>query len=152
MKTPTFIEQYDKIVTAYLKNELDPFLCKACFVGNLLNNMEEWLECRVLDQMTKPRRTFDFYFDMGKRCIDNQSNGLYTPNEIIELERNFLTVLLTNLPVNNGYCKNYWNKVYNQEDRLYAAMESTLIMLREVHESKGEIVENYQFNPRELVS
>lgn len=38
METPTFKEQYNKIVNAYLKGELNPWDGCACFVGNLLNN------------------------------------------------------------------------------------------------------------------
>jgi len=42
MKTPTFREQYNKIVGAYLRDELKPLNSCACFVGNLLNNTAGW--------------------------------------------------------------------------------------------------------------
>jgi len=38
----------------------------------------------------------------------------------------------------------------NYENDLYEAMERTLLLLKEIHESKGEIVEDYNFQKREF--
>lgn len=61
----------------------------------------------------------------------------YTLDDIIELEFNFLSTYI---------------KGGKTEDSLFAAMESTLLMLREIHESKGEIIKDYQFEKRDACS
>jgi len=126
MKNPTFKEQYDKIVTAYLKNELNPMSCRACFVGNLLNNNNAWAG----------------YGLNAEECIQKEVNGFYSVVDIRRLESEFM---LTN--------KHVWyspNGNILDENYLYDAMERTLLVLKQIHESKGEIVEDYQFTKREL--
>lgn len=140
---PTFKQQYDKIVGAYLRNELMPFYDCACFVGNLLNNNGDWFDARKTTDGT----TFgspivciipDQYAINNRgalETIQKEGHGLYSIADICSIEQNFLRT----------YNKN------KGEDGLFSAMESTLLILRQIHESKGEVVEDYIFEKRTLI-
>ena len=124
-----FKQQFDKIVGAYLRNELNPMHSCACFVGNLLNNNNNW----------------NFGGKTAKDCLLKEANNLYTMDEIKELEHEFMYT-----PEKPGM---YWYDMTGKvldEQGLYEAMERTLLKLKQLHESKGEIIENYTFPKREL--
>lgn len=151
MKTPTYREQYDKIVGAYLRNELDPSDCWACFVGNLLNNTGNWARGRDVYSGIAGVGIFNG-FEEAVECVLTNSNGLYTLQEVATLERKFLDILMIGRL--GGYNSAYVSGVDGAdtyEDRLFNAMETTLVSLRELHESKGEVIEDYVFQKRELV-
>lgn len=125
MNTPTYKEQFDKITRAYIRDEIRPWENCACFIGNMLNNTSAWAFYRTCNGSTLvPCRATDFdplyYF--------------YTMQEICDLENNFLNAL----------------NLRGDEESLFAAMDSTLDMLRKIHESKGEIIETFEFKKREL--
>jgi hypothetical protein len=130
MKIPTFKEQYDKIVTAYMKDRLTPMDPCACFVGNLLNGSKEW-------------------FDFGGHV----ATGGYTARELCRLE----TVFMGSGPfdpdgsVGTLHGKPYKGTTLPYEERLYNAMERTLLLLRSIHEERGEVIEDYNFTKRILV-
>lgn len=140
---PTFKQQYDKIVGAYLRNELDPHNGCACFVGNLLNKNREWEKIRVpyagshyLDTHFKSRLVPERQnYMIGEACVKSLSNNLYSAEDVRQLEQNFLQIFNKNM----------------DEESLFSAMESTLLMLRQMHESKGETVEDYIFEKRVLI-
>jgi hypothetical protein len=146
---PTFQQQFDKITKAYFKNELQPFKACACFIGNMLNGNQDWRHGRI-------------FFDNGKSLpynviivadtLEKESNLLYSMVDIVKLENNFLKKLKYSANehqiLDNG---NVIAPSYTEEN-LYKAMESTLVMLREMHEQKGEIVQDYSFVKRELVN
>jgi hypothetical protein len=137
---PTFQQQFDKITKAYFKNKLQPFNGCACFIGNMLNGNSGWEKGRVFRPHGKSRAIISF-----NNVLEKESNLLYNRNDIVELENNFLKVL--------DYSKEYiLSKSTYTEENLYKAMESTLVMLRKMHEQKGEIVQDYSFVKRELVN
>jgi len=150
MKTPTFEEQYQKIVSAYYKNELNPLQSCACFIGNMLNNNETWSRGRdfynrshgwnIMEECDKSQ------VESALECLKQESNSFYTIADIIKLEQNFLRI---SIPI-NCIINAHGHKI--REDNLFKAMESTLEMLREIHESKGEIVKDYNFVKREVVN
>lgn len=145
-----FIESYNKIVNAYLKDELEPLNACACFVGNLLNNSLHWgTTCSSENYQylgtfndVKPQRR-SYHIDV----IRKESNNFYTSDDITRLEYNFLHAY--------GKASGFsWIKRYKDtryEEELYRAMESTLLLLKQIHEEKGEIVEDYTFTKRELL-
>lgn len=131
MRHPTYKEQYDKITRAYFRNEIEPYLNCACFIGNLLNNTDKWnamRDCITGNKMTPvvDAKTLDPVF------------GFYTIEEICEMENNFLDAI-------ENYSYTGW------ENSVFYAMSSTLDMLRKIHESKGEITEVQSFTKRQLV-
>lgn len=80
MKNPTFREQFiNKIVGAYLGDELNPMSNCACFVGNLLNGCNNWRHLR-----------WNRSNEDGLKVLQDEANNLYTPLEICELECSFL--------------------------------------------------------------
>jgi len=145
MKTPTFREQYDKIVGAYLRNELIPTECTACFVGNLLNREDVWACARSVSK-GKVEYYDLFFYDKSCSCVKNESNDFYTYEEIVEIERIFLSTIQNS----RGYLGSKIYTMPDYEGRLYKAMEVTLLHLKSLHESKGEIVEDYKFTKRQL--
>jgi hypothetical protein len=141
---PTFEIQYQKIVSAYYKNELKPLSSCACFIGNLLNNNSEWANARCYVNMIED---FEWYMhDFGINTIKEESKGLYSIEEIIGMESSFIQLCFP------GESPGKRNADLLKEENLFNAMVSTLEMLRKIHESKGEIVKDYNFTKRELVS
>lgn len=126
MNKPTFKEQSEKIIQAYLKCEIYPLNPCACFVGNLLNNKKEWIEGRSASNcgMVNSNKIQQF---VAIACINQESNNLYTLQEILELEKNFM--------VGCSIGGSYENAIFN-------AMISTLEMLKQIHISKGEVIED----------
>lgn len=130
MNKPTFRQSYDKIVSAYMSCTLEPYNSCACFIGNMLNNNPDWEECRVLkgavlgNGVVKP----SYYFSMSDLMG-------YTPEEIVRLENNFLNTLQGNVR------RTIFSRINNiSEQALFEAMQSTLLLLKEIHEAAGEVI------------
>ena len=139
---PTYLQQSEKIIQAYLKEEINPYYDCACFVGNLLNNNGDWSLVRSLHGLCASPGVEVFINPYipdrahGACIIEDESDGLYNSSDIIKLESNFLKICSQD---------NYWDKekgctVVN-EDCLFEAMTSTLELLKEIHIEKGEITE-----------
>ena len=107
----------------------------ACFIGNLLNGSILW------NNLTD-----------GCKWKNNKDEiyNFYTGKEIHNLEHNFLfkELFLKKERLIDPHERPYINNV--TEEGLYLAMESTLLMLRKIHEDKGEIVKDYNFTKRKL--
>lgn len=147
----TFREQFDKLVKAYMNDEVDPFHLCRCFVGNLLNGRMDWgyirqrgkyLECESNPQWKK--RIIEHVAE-GCKCVEEESKGTYSAKEIEELENNFMGFF--------NWSHAYYRSLTDEkkESVLFEAFSDTLQMLKELHESKGEVVEDYVFNKREMV-
>lgn len=145
MKTPTFREQYDKLVKAYMNNEVEAVDCERCFVGNLLGG-DGWTRIRDLKFTGRGTRweIMPHYdgFEEARNWIFNASNGLYSPQEIVDLENAFMDSLSDVEGKENAM---------PEEERMYLKFEKALLKLRQIHESKGEVIEDYVFQKRELV-
>lgn len=153
---PTFREQYNKIVGAYLRNRLKPWSSCACFIGNILDNSGEWSCCRKLieeNQLISTEAIYPVLFRRGLRYIRQRSS--YTVEEIIALERCFLFSqdILVSPVIHSGLTeKEKEEQLFKAEEQLFKAMEATLLLLKQIHESKGEVIEDYSFTKRELVT
>lgn len=134
----TFKQQFDKLTEAYIRGEVYPYEPCACFVGNLLNRTSDW--CTRGGIIWK-----ELYFhdesseEQMKRAVLRESGGFYTIHEIHLLEQTFLMNIRTNRE---------WNEPL-YEEQLFKAFEKTLDLLKQIHESKGEIVEPFQFTKRQ---
>lgn len=141
---PTFKQQFDKLTEAYIKGEVDPFKDCACFVGNLLNGDGYWGLSRNLDfdgssYCILPKTYEGWVHKFGLMTIKKQSEGLYNQQDIIQLELLFL----------NTYVKNGGTGESDiNEDALFKAFEVTLDLLKKIHISKGEQVEDCIFQKR----
>ncbi len=143
MNRPTFQQQYNKIVSAYYKNQLDPFEACACFIGNMLDNTAGWVHCRKLEFETDEDgmcdiRSIEYWLQGGgvvPRTILTLKPYFYTGIDIALMEDNFLRIYVL-----GG----------KTEDSLFEAMESTLIILKEIHKRNGELIKDYNFEKRNL--
>ena len=155
----TFKEQYDKIVDAYFGNRLEPFNGCACFVGNLLNNRSAWQLVRKWNYEGKGKITEDLlHYTAGLNCIVKNSQGFYSPSDIVRIENNFLAKINENTANFSGI-EEYNDKDIdtiqehpNYEEALFIAMDSTLDLLKQIHEAKGEVVDIPKLEKRQLVT
>lgn len=150
---PTFKEQFDKLTSAYIAGKVNPMSHCACFIGNLLDNDASWSVYR------------NYRRGGNSECSILSFHGGYNIEDIVAMENNFLRVLtaegriddtiihLTFTPSSRYIdecfaCHNVatW-RAGNQsliqviEDRLFLAFESTLAMLKQIHERDGEVVD-----------
>jgi len=79
--------------------------------------------------------TCEHSLKLGKESIDLESDGTYTVKEIIALENCFM---------NKEPYHGDWEEI------TFKAFEATLLLLRQIHESKGEVIKDYAFTKREL--
>lgn len=139
----TFQEQFDKLVKAYMNDKVRPMNPCACFVGNLLNGTTAWSDNRTcvirsVDNAVVSRSKGNAVKKYkAEKSIHLNSEGTYTYDEIIYLEKTFMKIWATDM---------------ESEDTLFEAFEETLLALREIHESKGEVIKDYSFKKRELVN
>lgn len=134
MNHPTYKEQFDKITSAYINNELNPWKCSACFVGNLLNGSADWAEFRELNDNAPyewQSRMIPSEHKIARKCLIIESGGIYSIQEIEILELNFLNMIGDLKKGDDGY-----------EESLFKAMDYTLEYLRQIHINKGEIIDD----------
>lgn len=150
---PSYKSQFDKLTVAYIANQVNPYDCCGCFVGNLLNRTSMWNRCKsdlIIYDMgsTVGRVVTPQEMEEARLSIEAQSNGFYTPEEIIDLEGNFMRIV-------RGYgdFKSWRHPTPKMEDVLFRAFEATLNGLKQLHLSKGEIIdETPVFVKRSLVT
>lgn len=150
-KKPTYKEQFDKITRAYIANELKPYSNCACFIGNLLGG-EEWSMCRLeYGKVGNSNILLIAFYMQAIDFIHDMSAGLYSPKNILDMEKNFLEIISFNTSKSKILGDPY-NKVShsNYENALFLAMESTLKMLKQIHIDSGEIVDQILFEQRQL--
>lgn len=124
---PKYSEQYDKIINAYFKDEIQPLEAKFCFCGTLADNSDEWCNIRY------SRRCNYFMF--------------YTGNEYVMMERALLDTLQKGI---NGEVVSY-EELNGYEERLFNGMAAALEVLKQIHIKRGEIIDEApQFKKREL--
>lgn len=111
MNKLTWPEAYDLIIQAYFKDEIKPYEPRFCFCGTLCNNNGAWSK----DTCRLSRRN-----DFG-----NYSGDEYTKME----EALFDHVERSRLPS------------ADYETRLFNGMSAALDVLKEIHRSRGENVD-----------
>lgn len=116
MNTLTYRQAYDKIIEAYFKDEIKPWDAEFCFCGNLCDKSGEWYMLAIPNNMviTKGYRGFEFHM-MERALLDT----MYEMNVFAS----------TNVDT-----KKY-------EDALFAGMVKALDVLKEIHRSRGENVD-----------
>ena len=151
MNTPTYKEQFDKLTRAYIEDRVNPFADCACFVGNLLNNNGRWgcerywgTEGDILNALEKTRFSDT---EIIRVVLLDESASLYTPDEIILLERMFLRTFKDNGGSRDRDDDDKWDG----EEALFVAFQATLDLLKQIHISKGEVIdETPKFSKRVL--
>jgi hypothetical protein len=143
----TYREAYDRIVDAYFKDQLNPFQSCACFIGNLLGS-QIWSACRGNPKLKQESDKVE-----GLLLINSFGYSIY---QIELMEDNFLNEIFFAIkgyryasPRNEGYASGQlMGEKY--ENALFAAMSSTLDILKKIHEENGEVVDAPVFIKREL--
>jgi hypothetical protein len=150
----TFKEQYDKLSEAYIHNRVDPYHNCACFIGNLLEG-DGWADIRhyaTCGESGLVCPSSDSYID-GEAFIKQHSDNTYSCEEILQMENLFLKTLETNTVGNKErICSDLVIGHPNYEDALFKAFCVTLDLLKKIHESKREIVDQFTFTKRELTA
>lgn len=139
MEKLNYQQAYDKIIDAYFKDEIKPFDADFCFCGTLAGS-GSWVW---------RKRHVDFPF------IQEAHN--YTPFEYRKLEIALLTPFKRIGARQCGLGRGDWTeedsyKSGNYEEVLFSGMCAALDVLKEIHRSRGENVDEVQtkFVKREL--
>ena len=140
----TYSVARDRILQAYYKDELNPYNHCACFIGNVLDG-GDWAWCRNGYGNVDP-------FELASiQWILDKGDGVYTPQDIMDMEKNFLTIINQNCQKRTDSIGFPTNKKHpNYENALFLAMDSTLDMLKACHELAGEIIDPPVFVKRKM--
>lgn len=133
---PTYFEQREKIIQAYFRDEIKPYDAQFCFCGTLAWN---------------PSR--QIFSDMWE-----YSN--YSRDELVEMERALLGTIYNSVDIKNknlfmmttevAESKDLRDQLYalpQFEDILFAAMCAALDVLKEIHRSRNENVDDEPITP-----
>lgn len=137
MEKLTYRQAYDKIIEAYFKDEIQPFHPCFCFCGTLNNGSHDWID----DQICSTGYTGFQLLAMEKALfIPLQSCGL----------------ILIDFAIGNCNKIENWYDLDdhpNYEAALFTGMSAALDVLKEIHRSRGENVDEDipAFTKRELV-
>jgi len=154
----TYNEAYNRIITAYFKDEVKPFEPCACFIGNLLGGKDIWANARTkdpfLNMFVPAKYEIGFYgskdsIDKGLKYIKDLSNDVLTIEDICRIENVFMKIIWGHTSKSNI---GYFNDGCDQEEQLFEAMSAGLDMLKTIYEEKGLPTESIVFNKRELVN
>ena len=113
-------QAYDKIIQAYFKDEILPLDAQFCFCGTLCDNSNRWNKD-----------------SFGKRHNDF---GNYKGPEYVKMERALLDPIKE---TSFGY-RSFEHSPEEYEAALFAGMSAALDVLKEIHRSRGEDVDNIQ--------
>lgn len=130
MNTPTFKEQFNKITEAYIKGEIKPFDSKFCFCGTLCDNTNKW-------------------FWMERR-EHKKSNG-YLGVDFVRMEKALIETILRETGEDRESGGSTIMENINYENALFNGMCAALEVLKDIHKSRGENVEEeFEFKKRQL--
>lgn len=123
----TYQQAYSKIIDAYFKDEIKPFDSKFCFCGTLNNGEELWG-----DGFPENKFYSGLEYDKMEKALFDGMNEIY-------------------FDATNGG----WNEIEHKtigEDALFNGMCKALDVLKEIHRSRGENVDEDipAFTKREL--
>lgn len=144
----TYQEQYDKLTRAYIAGEMDPLDPCGCGIGNLLDKRSFWSCARELSEdFRQGTKSFGAQSAQAEELIISKG---YTLEEIINLESCFLNAIL-----DNGGELDAWqgkeagflevlppNPTIKDENALFIALIKMLDELKEIHISKGEVIDS----------
>ncbi len=151
--TMKYIDQFNKLTTAYIAGMVNPCSPCACFVGNLLNNKPAWASTRELTAILSGKIIGGELLSsdtgnisdiqgkkMGFKVIEEEGEGIYTPKDILDLELCFLSTIQDN--GSHLYRWEYGCELNEKdENALFLAFEKTLEMLKSIHIRNGEVID-----------
>lgn len=128
MEKLTYRQAYDKIIEAYFKDEIEPLDGNFCFCGNLCDNTSDW---------------------MGWQ--ENYDSHGYAGGDFDRMEHALFAGMKRVAGVDSVCYIPHTSPIY--EEALFAGMSAALDVLKEIHRSRGENVDEDipAFTKRELV-
>lgn len=157
----SYEQAWQRVTTAYSNNELNPYNCSACDVGNLLGGNAVWaaranarygvISGEERDNFTNTYSPvmlpngvsipFLQAWEEGDRLISEYG---YDPEDIVAIETSFLETLQQNCPPANLFF-NIFSPVDSTapeyEEALFKAMVASLEELKRIHISHGEVID-----------
>lgn len=91
--SPRFDNAIQKLYTAFHNNSLDPECCKACAVGNILDNTDSWKHLTEAHGSTRLS-----YVGQVNEAFNKRFKG-YKPSELLQIEAAFLRGCNYQLPL-----------------------------------------------------
>jgi len=112
---PKFSDSYNKVITAYFKDEIKPWDAKFCFCGTLCDNKEYW-------------------FKMP--CISHNDFMGYTGKDFVRMEQALLYTIA-------GFGVFTWKDEGTEryETAVFEGMCAALTELENIHKERGEITD-----------
>lgn len=137
MQTFTYRQAYDKIIEAYFKDEIQPLNAEFCFCGTLSPD-SFWARSNVPSSVDYPYS----YLEYGK-----MEKALFIPFGYSQRSPGSI-----NTHTKNGLSSDELVLVEGYEDKLFKGMCAALDVLKEIHRSRGENVDEKipAFTKREL--
>jgi len=134
----TYKENYNKIIEAYFKDEIKPYDQEFCFCGTLCNNNKDWW-AKVHCEVHCNNIGFD---DYSCRELYEMEKALLLP--LAELSEAELSNNIDDADylLINGEVRKYVIKHEYYEDALFEGMCAALEVLRQIHESRGENIDD----------
>jgi hypothetical protein len=159
----TFKQQFDKLTEAYINGQVDPYTSCGCFVGNLLNGNTKWDEARSFEKLISNNPLDECFLpialcegekgiDLIDKVIQKEAEGFYSRIEILQLERSFMLTYQQHGGVSPSEAISRRIRYEINEESLFKAFEVTLDLLKQIHESKGEVVEPFEFVKRQSIN
>jgi hypothetical protein len=123
---PSYQQQYDKILDAYMKDEIKPMYADFCICGTLCGNSIGW------------------FLSSG---VQHNDYAGYKGNDFVRIEN----ALLYTMDCEGAYDYGMQSPTY--ENALFKGMCAALEQLKQIHIEKGEIIDSDPvFVKRELVT
>ncbi len=131
---PTYKEQYDKIIQAYFRDEIKPYRMSFCFCGTLTGG-NSWT--RYIDNSWSPYKGKEF---------SAMENALLSTIKKLTIGGDPLEIFL------GAYGQREVANHPNYETALFEGMCAALEVLKEIHISRGEKIDEEipQFTKRNL--
>jgi hypothetical protein len=131
MHTPTFRESYDLVIDAYFKDQINPYDNDFCICGTLAGTAK--------------------WNNFGRERVGPYSYGEYKRIEMGLLHGINIHLCHIGAPMMKTHDKEFQaTSVF--EDALFYGMTKSLDVLKEIHESRGEVIESFEFKKRELAT
>ena len=121
MKTSAKFDQViQKLYQAFHSDRLNPFCCKQCAVGNILDNRDFWRHFAVAHGTLQLS-----YVGQVNEAFNKKFSG-FSPSELLQIEVTFLKACGFDLPIRSGFSHNKPTK-----DELFNGLAATVELLCE---------------------
>lgn len=141
----TYKKAFDRLTEAYINGKVNPLDSCCCFVGNLLDGDRKWrYAVNGTGNLTGDERCLL----ISQEGINLNAEGFYIPVEVVELENIFLRTIRryneSTPSINSDISSKIGRNVPlsdMEECAIFEGFKVTLDRLKEIHISKGEVID-----------